>query len=375
MPQVANNTKIWMWKVGEQFPEDLPLTPQIISSHLLSDWLPGVPAGQGAAFMGWPSRLLSSQWGRLCLSDLVATTERQWKGMISWMLGVAGARVYLANDNYRWIAPVSAFFQNIVQPVSVPQWYLPFPQPDLTINRVRSRVLCPDYIVARSTAVEIQWAVAEAKGTAKSLTRSTACEPDWSEQVRNIEIHLNGSPLTPQRHMVIATRVNLRGEDRALCIKAWNGQDPKSPDAFAPCVPEVVSAHLFGLYAGLGLSSISRQLAIGVFRRARSKHRVNSLWNELARQAHLAVGMVDSAEGPPPRIELHAGDDSVSVELSDPLRWLTVELSRAELQSHAVKAVQAADRELDGWWARYRGQQTSSVVTLPFGVRVHFPKR
>jgi hypothetical protein len=92
MSQNVNGTTVRLWKVGGNYWDNLALTPLKVSAHLLSDWLPGVPAGQGAAFMGWPSRLLSSEWGQLCLSDLVERTERQWKGMISWMLGVAGAR-------------------------------------------------------------------------------------------------------------------------------------------------------------------------------------------------------------------------------------------------------------------------------------------
>jgi hypothetical protein len=144
MPQSVNNTSVKVWRVGEKDPEDLAFTPQHVAAHLLSDWLPGVPAGQGADFMGWPSRLLLADAGQLCQSELVAQTERQWKGMVSWMLGVAGARSYLTNDAYRWIAPVSAFYPNVVQPVTVPQWHLAFPEPDLTVVRLKSRVLCPD---------------------------------------------------------------------------------------------------------------------------------------------------------------------------------------------------------------------------------------
>lgn len=365
-----------MWKVGSYFWDNLALTPQDVSAHLLSDWLPGVPAGQGVAFMGWPNRLLSSQWGQLCLSDVVTRTERQWKGMISWMLGVAGSRAYLTDDNYRWIAPVSAFFENAIQPVNVPQWYLPFPEPDLTINRIKPRVLCPDYIVARSSANggAIEWAVAEAKGTAKSLANRTACEPDWQEQVRNIRITLRGSTLTPQRHIVIATRVNPAGPDRLLRIKGWNQQQPDDSDAFAPALSEVVSAHLFGLYAGLGLSSISRQLAFAVFRRATQKHRANLRWKELANQHPETDGPI-TPEGLPEQITINAGEDTVLVDLSAPLRRLTLELSHIDRQDEAFKAVREADMALDEWWEVHRLRSSSAIVTLPCGIRVRFPER
>ncbi len=376
MSQSVNGTTVQVWKVGRSYWDNLALTPQEVSAHLLSDWLPGVPAGQGVAFMGWPNRLLSSKWGQLCLSDLVARTERQWKGMISWMLGVAGARAYLKDDNYRWIAPVSAFFENAVQPVTVPQWYLPFPEPDLTINRVKPRVLCPDYIVARSSAngATIEWAVAEAKGTAKSLAMRTACEADWQAQVRNVRIDLQGSPLTPQRHIVIATRVNPSGPDRVLRIKAWNHQEPDDSDAFAPALPEVVCAHLFGLYAGLGLSNISRQLAFAVFQRATRKYRANLRWRELAKERPETHGAA-APDGLPEQIAIHAGEDTVLVDLSAPLRRLTLELSKIDRQEEALKAIREADEALDEWWELHRQPSSPSTVTLPFGIRVRFPER
>jgi hypothetical protein len=243
--------------------------------------------------------------------------------MISWMLGVAGARAYLKDDNYRWIAPVSAFFENAIQPVNVPQ-YLSFPEPDLTINRLKPRVLCPDYIAARSSAngSAIEWAVAEAKGTAKSLAKRTACESDWQSQVRNVRIELQGFPLTPHRQIVIATRVNPSGPDRVLRIKAWNHKESDTSDTFAPALPEVVCAHLFGLYSGLGLSNISRQLAFGVFQRATHKLRANLRWRELAKEGPEIHG--DAPDAPPEQIAINAGEDTVLVHLSPPLRRLTL---------------------------------------------------
>src|SRR5579872_7205504 len=274
---MPTSASVFVWKVGCAVAEELALTPQDVSAHLLSDWLPGVPAGQGADFMGWPSRLLLSEYGQLFLSDVVARTERQWKGMISWMLGVAGARAYLKEDKYRWIAPISAFFDDAVQPVNVPQWYLPFPQPDLTVVRIRKRVLCPDYIAVRSAAGQglIEWAVAEAKGTKKSLTAGTACETDWHEQARNVQISRDGSLLVPQRYIVIATRVNA-GDP--LRIKAWNNEVAQNADTFPLALPEVVCAHLFGFYSGIGLLAIARRVASAVFRRATHKHRTNLQW-------------------------------------------------------------------------------------------------
>lgn len=372
MPQLSS-ASVFVWKVGRAFAEDLALTPQDVSAHLLSDWLPGVPAGQGADFMGWPSRLLLSEYGQLCLSDVVARTERQWKGMISWMLGVAGARAYLKEDKYRWIAPISAFLEDAVQPVNVPQWYLPFPQPDLTVVRLRKRVLCPDYIVARSTARQgpIEWAVAEAKGTKKPLAASTACEPDWQEQVRNIHISIDSTPLVPQRHIVIATRVNPGGPDRSLRIKAWNNEIPQQDDGFLRALPEIVCAHLFGFYNGIGLPTIARQVASAIFRRAEHKRRTN-LQSMKVFSERATSGPLDDVQPPPDPVRLGRGEMSALVEISKPLRLLTEALIMLNHHDEATDAIRSADEELDSWWDLHRNLHEAETVTLPFGIRVRF---
>ena len=110
--------------------------------------------------MGWPSFLLEPMIlpsGTTCLTLLERTgkTERQWKGMMSWMLGVAGARhVILKHEQYRWIAPVSAFYAANKEKVELTRWPKALP-PGLVETRrpPRSKVrLTPDYLVLRSTA-------------------------------------------------------------------------------------------------------------------------------------------------------------------------------------------------------------------------------
>ena len=365
---MSTSASVFVWKVGCAVAEELALTPQDVAAHLLNDWLPGVPAGQGADFMGWPSRLLLSDYGQLFLSDVVARTERQWKGMISWMLGVAGARAYLKEDKYRWIAPISAFFDDAVQPVSVPQWYLPFPQPDLTVVRTRNRVLCPDYIAVRSAAGQrpIEWAVAEAKGTKKFLTARTDCQPDWREQVRNIQISLDQSRLIPQRYIVIATHVSPGGP---LRIKAWNNEIAQDTDAFPPALPEVVCAHLFGFYSGIGLLAVARTVASAVFRRAMHKRRMNLRWaSEVDERGD--GGTTDKAL--PQEVRVGRGEMSAVVEISEPLRSLTAALVTIDHQDEATKAIRRADQEPDEWWDVHRDRHEPETVTLPFGIRVRF---
>ena len=89
-----------------------------ISSHLLADWVPSLPAAIGSSFIGWPPFLFELTKHRnndvLAIRPEVGRSERQWKSVLSWMVGVAGARHILASEGYRWIAPLSAFYPEAV---------------------------------------------------------------------------------------------------------------------------------------------------------------------------------------------------------------------------------------------------------------------
>jgi hypothetical protein len=207
----------------------------------------------------------------------------------------------------------------------------------------------------------------EAKGANKSLAAGTTCEPDWHNQVRNIAISLNDVSLTPQRHIVIATRVNPKGPDRKLRIKAWNNEGPQDSTAFARILPEVVCAHLFGFYAGIGLPAISRGLARSVYRRSKYKQRVNQSWGTRDRS------MADEQLSPnhlTERIDVRNRDSAVIVTLSKPLRDLTSALVKLDRQSDATDAIRTADEYLDAWWHDHRERPEPGTVVLPFGVHI-----
>lgn len=156
------------------------MTSNDISSHLLSDWVRSFPAAASSSFMGWPSFLL--QTINLNGSDLLALrqaagrSERQWKGVLSWMLGVAGARHVLQLEQYRWVAPLSAFYPDLTTEVDLTGWNPTFPRSSLTARKKPQSTceLRPDYIALRLTASPMggesyEWAVAEAKGTSLCL--------------------------------------------------------------------------------------------------------------------------------------------------------------------------------------------------------------
>src|SRR5262244_1707022 len=125
------------WDVESAASTPLPMTVDDVSFHLALDWVPSLPPADGTAFMGWPPFLVenlpsySNTITFLALRATAARSERQWKGVLSWMLGVAGARHFLRRDGYNWVAPLSAFYPTAVRTVEVQVWPPQFPKTTL----------------------------------------------------------------------------------------------------------------------------------------------------------------------------------------------------------------------------------------------------
>jgi hypothetical protein len=178
------------------------------------------------------------------LRDKAGRSERQWKSVLSWMLGIAGARHFLRQDGYAWVAPLSAFYPEANLSVDVQAWPPQFPKATLVADRnpaSRAR-LRPDYIALRPVpggqgvgAYEL--AVAEAKGVADQLLGKPACPRAWYKQARNVALTVNGEKVEILRHLVVATRVNpnaMKASSRRLQIRAWNRQRQPSPETQLP---------------------------------------------------------------------------------------------------------------------------------------------
>jgi hypothetical protein len=99
---MPTSTCVEYWRVGGMATEFLPMTLGHVSGHLAADWVPSLPAAVGSSFIGWPPFLLESNWARgnelLGLRALARRSDRQWKGVLSWMLGFAGARHVLDSE-------------------------------------------------------------------------------------------------------------------------------------------------------------------------------------------------------------------------------------------------------------------------------------
>ena len=280
-----SNETVPYWPVGTTTEESLPLSMADIARYLLEDWFPSVPVPVSQAWqMSWAEMLIESttseslpnpQWS---MAAHTTGMERQWKGFVSWMLGVVGTRRVLDEEGYQWIAPASAFYSKRKAPVTLNKWYHGYPQCALTVKSSGSSTkLRPDYLCARP-AENPEWhpelAFVESKGTLKALANRQICPSSWREQAQNGLVEFNGVPCDVARHLVVATRVNpnaKRPMTRRLKIRAWNSEAPVRPPN-PGVVLEVARAHYAGILRNIGLlqSELALKSAAAVISRPAS---------------------------------------------------------------------------------------------------------
>lgn len=346
-------------------PQSLRLNPAQICNHLIQDWLPAFASPITSNMFGWLVFLMEEvrQGGTRywAVDERLSRTEKQWKGMLSWMLGVVGARQVLAREGYRWIAPVSAFYLN-APIVDLGQWPRSYPPTILETRRIPgSRItLTPDYLAIRSGHVRARtrWAAAEAKGTGNDLGTppDKACPLSWRIQSQNLEVIVDGTPVVLDRHLVIATRINPGGllpADRRIQIRAWNSDDLRSSPPEEAAV-EIAAAHLFGLCLSLGLEWNALALSLAVTARHRPRERSESIPGarligryadaELRRQFSVEVLRTDESTAGTGSFQTPAG--LVAVDLAAPVISLLRQL-RTPSYPDAVEALSLADQRLD----------------------------
>ena len=297
-------TAVQYWRVGSSAEERLELTAADVAGHLIADWVPSLPTVSAIDLMGWPNHLLravgSSYNPYLAIDEQVSGCERQWKGVVSWMLGVACARKVLSEEGYQWVAPVSAFYPSLVTPVNVRAWHPAYPPSRLKItgNPSISSNLRPDYIALRTSGLSgrFDWALAESKGTSAPLGNKT-CPRTWRDQVHNALVNVTQSGVRATnvpiaRHIVIATRVNpnaRREKTRRLQVRGWNSEVPVAPAETGAAEIEVMAAHLYCLCYNLGLFRNASAIAEATRLRERSTIRDSE-------RQHLATANVAADE-------------------------------------------------------------------------------
>ncbi|HET9280723.1 MAG TPA: hypothetical protein VFR24_02065 [Candidatus Angelobacter sp.] len=308
------------------------------------------------------------------------------------MLGIAGARHILRLEGYRWIAPLSAFYPDAIQTVDLSTWNTAFPRSSIVATRKSGNTsrLFPDYLALRPTTSggSYDWAVAEAKGTSMSLTSAASCPSEWSTQVRNVTVTVNGTELEIPRHVVIATRVNpnaKRARARRLQVRAWNRTVNTKASLSSEAAVDIAAAHLFGFFRGAYLRENAMAIAFSVHMRAASRQGKLSadIKTDAQRAADLAEEEISERSGrlrnqgnvPGSTIvELDTESGPIRIELAEPLIALSRRLRQSETIDSAAAALHDADLRLNAWEkSREPVKKERGIAVLPFGAEVHFP--
>ncbi len=385
---------VQFWSVRSATASPLAMEYDDVSKHLLVDWVPSLPVNVSSSFVGWPPYLLNTVsfngYDALSIAGQAGRSERQWKGFLSWMLGVAGTRHVLKHYGYRWIAPLSAFYDETVQPVDLPDWPSVFKPGLLTANRPFGSTsrLRPDYLAIPSTGGQPKpvsdWAIAESKGTRRCLTNLRVCPRPWHRQARNIEVSVWGNQVAIPRHLVIATRVNpnaKRQVSRRIQVRAWNSADEITSSALPlEAALDVAAAHLFGFFRNVRLLENARAIAWASMRRSGVSHAESEPdTKDVAEQAALAdaelreFGRSDRTKSGGTLISRESDAGRIDVTIAEPLIALTRMLQRSVNKDSAVAGLLETDRRLDAW-QQERSEHDRGFV-LPFGVEVRFSRQ
>jgi hypothetical protein len=175
------------------------------------------------------------QIGQLDGNDVLLLTEagrseRQWKGFVSWMLGVAGTRHVLTSGGYRWIAPISAFYPGAIQAVDLSTWNTLFPQSSIVATRKSGSTsrLFPDYLALRpkSGVGSYEWAVAEANAKrawarrlqVRAWNRTVTVEAGLSSEAA-VDARLDAYCLRTSLWIAIRMRRGLRADFLYNCTR------------------------------------------------------------------------------------------------------------------------------------------------------------
>jgi hypothetical protein len=202
-------------------------------------------------------------------------------------------------------------------------------------------------------------------------------------------VAVRGQRLTVARHLVIATRINpnaVNQRTRRIQIRAWNNNTEVEESGLASAAAvEIVAAHLFGLFRGLGLPEYARAIAVSSQVRAESRdrhptdadrrairQRLELAESELGRRARRPVETPDAPVDAQIPIDTEFGP--IEVDLSMPLMTLARNLCVAETSEAADEVVRVADSQLNAWEpSRRSATHELRRVVLPFGVELRVP--
>ncbi len=207
-----------------------------LAGYLGTEWIPGTPR----SFIDSLTEIIGTILTRVklngsvdswCVNADVADTDRQWRGVTSWIIGVAFARDVMESEGYSWWSPVSGFSGTVsTGKTKTGRWMPWIPRSLYSVEKLGTKSnLLPDYTACRlSGDGTFQYAFVESKGTKNNIQNKHLAPADWLNQVNNAKL-LFRERIAPVAHRyVVATRINpdaKRANTRRIIVRAWDSQD------------------------------------------------------------------------------------------------------------------------------------------------------
>lgn len=253
-----------------------------LATNIITDWMPGTPDTLATGFADLLSQLLvippNSIWE---VNRNMASFEKQWKQVSSWILGIGFCRTIIERQGYPWWAPVSAFtsppnpltinanngFLTSIYYFAPPLPGTPFPSFTSSYFLTHCHItkptpplstLLPDYVIARVNNNNCEISFAESKGT-KNYLPSLNQPLDWINQSRNAEFFFRNSQLPITQYLLIATRINpnaIRSLTRQIYVRAWNSYKLQASINF-DVILDIISLNYIGVCQRIGLESLA----------------------------------------------------------------------------------------------------------------------
>ena len=262
------------YAIGSSSPrvESVPLID--LAKYIMTEWLPVItrPAVDGM------TDLLNTilvreklEGGRYfwCMNQELSFADRQWKGMTSWIIGVALARHVAEMEGYPWWSPVSSFTGHRMTKTGM--WLLPHIWFDIRKRPLAKSRLYPDYVVCRlshnvcrlSHNGWYDFAFIESKGTEKNFAGWAYAKSDWRAQASSAELYYGGARVPVSRNLIVATRINpgeTEAEKRQIVVRAWSSDNPITQGNRSMFVSFLLW-HYGGICARIGINALTRLMS------------------------------------------------------------------------------------------------------------------
>jgi hypothetical protein len=201
------------------------MTMQRVALHLLTDFRPwAAPPGAHIGFLPFVASMLSQSPSKWETHRNVEHYEKQWRPVISWLIGSAFSRE--AIDFLGWSAaiPVSVLASSQAGRGPWPKYLAAALTTPVVVQRKR-KGLMPDYLAVPTGS--LSFAFFESKGgqhptitSKKPGSKLTKQLTAWTQQVCNARLIVNGHTQAVER-WIAATRVHPGARSRETYVRLW----------------------------------------------------------------------------------------------------------------------------------------------------------